>query len=147
MKFFYLALALLSIALPVTATELKPFTTDGCSLFPDGDRENNSKWIVCCIRHDYAYWKGGTLLEREAADAALKQCVADLGEPRLSRLMHFGVKYGGSPIFPAWYRWGYGWPYLRGYKPLVDEEKLQVKTQLNSLRELVDEFIEDANRD
>src|SRR5262245_15908951 len=31
-----------------------PFTTDGCSTFPDG------AWKSCCVTHDYAYWCGGT---------------------------------------------------------------------------------------
>lgn len=142
-----IALALLmALLLPLTAIadELKPFTTDGCSAFPDGDRSQNAKWIDCCIRHDFAYWKGGTVKEREKADAELKQCVEELGEKNISLLMHLGVRLGGSPFYPTWYRWGYGWPYLRGYEPLSEEEQQQVVGQLQILKNLVSEFIEES---
>lgn len=137
-----LILICLFAAVSVNASELKPFTTDGCSAFPDGDNKQNAKWISCCIRHDFAYWKGGTYEQRELADYQLQQCVEDIGEKNISLLMHVGVRLGGSPFFPTWYRWGYGWPYLRGYEPLNAEEKLQIKDQLMVLRGLIDEFIQ-----
>lgn len=126
------------------SAQIKPFTTDGCSVFPDGTTEQNALWIECCIRHDFAYWQGGTALDREQADSALQQCVADLGKKDISSLMHFGVRMGGSPFYPTWYRWGYGWPYLRGYKALTQDEQRQVREQLLQLRSLVDEFIEQS---
>ena len=52
--------------------DLKPFTSDGCSVFPDGNLEQQSLWVNCCIRHDLAYWKGGTYEERLASDQALE---------------------------------------------------------------------------
>jgi hypothetical protein len=112
------------------AAELKPFTTDGCSVFPDGTPEQQSLWVNCCIRHDLAYWKGGTYKERETADLALQQCVEKMGQPEIAQIMLTGVRMGGSPFFPTWYRWGYGWPFLRGYKALSAEEKGQVKARL-----------------
>jgi len=36
------------------------------------------------------------------------------------------VRVGGHPVFPTWYRWGFGWPYERGYAPLTAEEQGQV---------------------
>jgi hypothetical protein len=123
---------LLMLLTPVMAmaAELKPFTTDGCSVFPDGTPEQQSLWVNCCIRHDLAYWKGGTYKERETADLALQQCVEKMGQPEIAQIMLTGVRVGGSPFFPTWYRWGYGWPYLRGYKALSDGEKGQVKARL-----------------
>jgi len=44
-----------------------------------------------------------------------------------------GVRVGGSPYYPTPYRWGYGWPYARGYKALSDEEKAQVRTKLHQM--------------
>jgi hypothetical protein len=44
--------------------------------------------------------------------------------------MYIGVRFGGSPYFPTWYRWGYGWNYQRGYAPLTDEEKEMVRVLL-----------------
>ncbi|WP_044619981.1 hypothetical protein [Gynuella sunshinyii] len=124
-------------------TELKPFTTDGCSVFPDGTPAANSKWIECCIRHDYAYWKGGTFEQREQADAALEQCVSDMGESGISILMHAGVRLGGSPYFPTWYRWGYGWPMFSGYKALTTEEQQQVQRQLQVFHNLIGTLVEE----
>lgn len=110
---------------------LVPFTSDGCSLFPDGTFEIRDKWCDCCQTHDVAYWQGGSSDERVLADAALRKCVLTrTGDKGLAETMSFGVKVGGSPAFPTWYRWGYGWPYGRGYQPLSRVEKLQVQKRL-----------------
>lgn len=118
----------------LAADPLKPFTSDGCSLFPDGTYEQNSLWMECCIRHDIAYWQGGTRDQRLAADEALEACVSQVGEPEVARLMLAGVRIGGSPYFPTWYRWGYGWPYKRGYAALTGEEKQQIKQEVQRLK-------------
>lgn len=117
--------------------ELQPFTTDGCSVFPDGTIEHQSLWVNCCIRHDIAYWQGGTYQQRLQADKALEQCVSQVGEPKIARIMLTGVRVGGSPYFPTSYRWGYGWPYPRGYKPLTLEEKNEVREKLYSFEVLI----------
>ena len=120
------------------AFALQPFRSDGCSLFPDGNLEFNDNlelnelWLECCLAHDVAYWVGGTYEEREAADEALRECVAGVGEPEIAVMMLMGVRVGGSPYFDTPFRWGYGWPYLqdgelRGYKPLSEAEWLQVR--------------------
>ncbi len=110
-------------------------------MFPDGNIFDNAKWVKCCIQHDLSYWKGGTKAEREKADNDLQMCVADVGEKGISAVMHFGVKIGGAPVYPTWYRWGYGWPYSRGYKPLSEKEVDQVNKRLIELRELINETI------
>lgn len=38
-----------------------------------------------------------------------------------------GVRVGGTPYLPTMFRWGYGWPYPRGYKALTDEERQQIE--------------------
>ena len=121
-----------AILLPLTvcASGLKPFTTDGCSSFPDGTIEHGSIWANCCIRHDFAYWQGGTYEERLTADEELESCVARVGEPTIASLMLAGVRVGGTPYLPTSYRWGYGWPFMRGYEALTADEKLQVEKQL-----------------
>lgn len=119
------------------ADDLKPFTTDGCSSFPDGTIGHASLWASCCIRHDFAYWKGGTYEERLAADEALEQCVAAVGEPKIASLMLAGVRIGGTPYLPTAYRWGYGWPFLRGYEALTEEEELEVQQQLDLLQIMI----------
>jgi len=117
-----------------SADGLKPFTTDGCSMFPEGTQTQKDLWLACCTNHDLAYWMGGTSDEREKADRDLKECVARAGEPEIAQLMLAGVRVGGTPYLPTPFRWGYGWPWPRGYKALNDGEWDQVKTKLGENR-------------
>ncbi|OOZ39906.1 hypothetical protein BOW53_09805 [Solemya pervernicosa gill symbiont] len=122
---------LLLLPLPSLAAEtLRPFSSDGCSLFPDGTLFNNELWLSCCVEHDLRYWRGGSYAERITADHALEQCVAARGEAGVAALMYSGVRIGGSPFWPTLYRWGYGWDFLRGYKPLSADELKQVEREL-----------------
>jgi len=120
---------------------IRPFTTDGCSAFPDGTLAQKSIWANCCVRHDLAYWKGGTHKQRLQADEALAACVAEVGEPEIARMMLAGVRVGGGPWWPTPYRWGYGWSWLRGYKALDENEQNQVTRRLVELRELVNALL------
>jgi hypothetical protein len=114
------------------AADLRPFASDGCSLFPDGAIKDRTKWCACCLSHDIAYWQGGTKKERKMADEALRDCVRErTNDQGLAETMYLGVRVGGHPAFPAWYRWGYGWPYGRGHKPLSDAEKQRVLERLD----------------
>ncbi len=71
-----------------------------------------------------AYWRGGTIEERELADKRLKECVFDKTQDEiLANVMYEGVRLGGSPYFYNWYRWGYGWPYDRKYQALSPVER------------------------
>ena len=112
---------------PANAQDLSPFTSDGCSSFPDGTFAQEQLWLECCEAHDLAYWQGGTYQQRLNADRALEACVAKVGEPEVALLMLAGVRVGGSPLFMTDYRWGYGWPYPRWYGELTDAEQRQVK--------------------
>jgi len=110
---------------------LRPFTTDGCSAFPDGLPNHRDLWRRCCTAHDRAYWLGGTYTERRAADRELRRCVAGAGEPAIAELMLRGVRVGGSPWWPTSFRWGYGWPYGRGYQTVTPEERAAAEKLLN----------------
>ena len=115
--------ALLFLFACSTESELRPFTSDGCSLFPDSSLITGEDWCSCCFEHDIAYWKGGTEEEREAADRALQACVVTkTGDELLGLAMYEGVRAGGSPYFYNWYRWGYGWEYGRNYQALTPDE-------------------------
>src|SRR5690606_15820021 len=114
----------------VLAGGLQPFTSDGCSSFPEGTPSQNDLWLACCTAHDLAYWKGGSYTERLQADEALQACVAQVGEPEIALLMLAGVRVGGSPFFPTPFRWGYGWPYPRKYAPLTEEELKEVERMM-----------------
>ena len=110
------------------ADTLKPFTTDGCSSFPDGTVQEKTLWKSCCTAHDVSYWKGGTYQQRLEADNALKACVAKVGKPAVAEVMLAGVRVGGSPLWPTEFRWGYGWSYFRWYGELTVAEQGQVET-------------------
>jgi len=112
---------------------LKPFTSDGCSAFPDGSIKHNKLWLTCCTEHDLAYWKGGTYNDRLVADKKLQVCVAEVGRKKTASLMLAGVRVGGSPFWPTTFRWGYGWSYPRFYKPLSNQELEQVKNIMKDL--------------
>lgn len=124
-----LIVVLSTLSMAIHADTLKPFTTDGCSAFPDGTLTQQTLWQDCCIAHDYAYWKGGTYDERVEADMALQRCVAALGETEIATLMLAGVRVGGSPFWPTDFRWGYGWPFPRGYSGLTEAERQQINRQ------------------
>ena len=135
------ALVLLMIGVIVSgctendSMELADFTSDGCSLFIDGTFENPELWKECCLKHDIAYWQGGTKEQREQADLAFKNCVEKkTGDSTLAYLMYEAVRAGGEPHFPTWYRWGYGWPIGRGYKELTLSEKKLVEEKLKKYR-------------
>lgn len=107
-----------------TGPGLKPFTSDGCSLFPDRALIGTADWCACCLAHDLAYWRGGTEAERAQADTQFEACVlAATGDPKLARMMRAGVRLGGTPHLPTHFRWGYGWPYERGYAALTPAEQ------------------------
>lgn len=110
-----------------SGTELQPFNSDGCSQFPDGTADNNKLWLDCCLAHDAAYWAGGTALQREQADVQLERCVASKGQVHIAQLMLLGVRMGGFAFWPTSFRWGYGWPYLRGYQALTAQEKQKIR--------------------
>ncbi|WP_051208173.1 hypothetical protein [Saccharospirillum impatiens] len=115
--------------------ELRPFTSDGCSAFPDGTIWQNELWLECCTEHDYAYWKGGSYKEREAADFALRECVAQVGEREIALLMLSGVRVGGTPLLPTTFRWGYGWTYPKWYGELTAGELQQVEATVSQARD------------
>lgn len=124
----FLLVVSLSACASMSAFEsgLQPFSTDGCSLFPDRSYISNADWCSCCLAHDLAYWRGGTEQERLNADIALKNCVQkSTKNPVLANLMYEGVRLGGGPYFFTSYRWGYGWKVGRAYAPLTKDENAE----------------------
>jgi hypothetical protein len=67
-----------------------------------------------------AYWCGGRAGEREQADERLRACVAEHGGNGIATLLYWGVRVGGHPWLPFYWRWGYGWPWARGYAGAVE---------------------------
>jgi hypothetical protein len=134
-----------------THNQLAPFTTDGCSgglsdgwrflakTLPAFKRKFGDKppYESCCVEHDRAYWRGETVHgfeQRQHADQALQQCVAQFGKVHrdafaqefhlspaaiernfriVAALMYRAVRVGGRPCTQFSWRWGYGWPLCR----------------------------------
>ena len=130
-KYLYKAFLLLVALNSAIASELVPFTTDGCSSFPDGNWENHELWLECCTAHDFAYWIGGSYQDRLDADNALQECVSDVGEHFVGIFMLAGVRIGGTPFLPTSFRWGYGWPYPRAYADPTDKELEQLRKYID----------------
>ena len=104
---------------------IEKFTSDGCSGGMSwGWRKLFKKappWEGCCIKHDIAYWYGGTWQDRRKADIKLMRCVLDNGHPVWAVLMYVSVRIGGSPLWPFSWRWGYGWPWSGRYSKVPTE--------------------------
>ena len=88
----------------------RPFITDGCSIWPDG------AWVECCVEHDIPYWCGGSREQRLEADRKLRECVADASGRSLGWTMYLGVRAGGHPSLPFYWRWGFGHPWPEAYR-------------------------------
>ncbi len=116
-----------------SSNDLAPFSTDGCSKVPNGDLENCDKWLHCCVQHDVAYFAGGTVEERLSADRALMGCIFEASESlKIASIYYYGVRMGGSPFKNTSYRWGYGWPYGRGYEAVSVEERAWVDERIRN---------------
>jgi hypothetical protein len=132
------SLVLLAVAASASLTatcvrphaELRPFTTDRCSLAPDGPVLGDGPgWAACCVAHDRRYWRGGSSEERRAADTEFRHCL-DAVPTRLAPVMELAVRVFGTPYLPTRFRWSYGWPYTRGYRPLSEEEARRARELL-----------------
>lgn len=101
---------------------LRPFTSDLCSAYPEGVKDHPNAWCECCVEHDLKYWMGGTRKEKKQADNDLARCVANSGYKKRGKIMFLGVQMLGGAHLPFSWRWGYGWLFHRGYKPLSSAE-------------------------
>ncbi len=111
----------------ILATDLRPFVSDECSYFFEGTPGTPKKWAACCVSHDRAYWAGGVASARALSDEQFKQCVIESGGGKaLANSMWLGVRIGGAPWYPSRFRWGFGWPYYRGYKAITPAEQLEI---------------------
>jgi hypothetical protein len=108
---------------------LREFTTDGCSLAPNGTPSRSQSLLRCCVEHDYVYWHGGSSHERLKADQSLKDCVSKAESSAVGRLYYDAVRVGGSSIFKTNFYWGYGWTQKRTDAPLTTLETQQVLEQ------------------
>lgn len=131
--------------------ELKSFTSDYCSVWPDGKNEDPTQWAGCCFTHDMHYWIGGTEDEKKASDVGLKECVKLTGASLHSFIMYVGVRIGGKPGDADW-AWGYGYNASKGYDKVPVEELEKAKVllenseynQQETTKLLIEKFIDDV---
>ena len=122
------------------AQEIRPFESDGCTLFLDGN------WGHCCLEHDLRYWLGGDITEQKASDVKLKNCVEKAAGPVAGNLIYGAVRVGHYSPVKHRYKWSWGWGEQESFKPLSLEEK---KAAAKKLREanldasLKDRFIKE----
>lgn len=126
------------------ASTLKPFTTDGCSMWFDGTLEQPNLWRHCCVAHDLDYWQGGTEEQRLRSDEAIRACVSNAQGKAMAEYMYANIRWGGSPFWMTTYRWGYGWDYWdgflqRGYKTPTPQEQAQLDALMPAAKQLVAE--------
>jgi hypothetical protein len=125
------------------AQVLKPFVSDGCTMYPDGTRDEPKKWRHCCFEHDLRYWFGGTKTEQKIADLRLKQCVTNAAGDFQGNLMYTGIRLGHlSPIKSKWH-WNWGWRQKRkNFSPLSEKEREIATMEVRKL-DLPEDFKED----
>lgn len=85
-----------------------PFTSDGCTFFPD--KIGAVDLTPICVEHDYAYYLGGTHKDRLRADMRLRERLRGEGLYITAMVMYAGVRLGGARHWPRKKHWGYGWP-------------------------------------
>ena len=132
--YLFILLVTFGVSERASANELMDFTTDGCSKSPDGiPMWEPDAFLDCCVKHDVAYWHGGSAEDRLHADENLRTCIEDKGYHDIAKTYYYAVRFGGSPLFNTSYRWGYGWKEDRGYHPLNREEWHQVLLRLSKI--------------
>lgn len=108
------------------STQIKPFTTDGCSggmsRTWNAILHRDPPWEGCCVTHDLLYWAGGTREARAAADLYLRLCVEARGHPVWAWAMWIAVRLFGGPHWPHGARWGYGHRFPHGYDATPSHE-------------------------
>lgn len=143
-------LLLAFVIIPAQAAELRPFVTDGCTLFPEGTRREPQLWEICCYEHDLRFWAGGSKQNRNRADTRLRECVKDMGAELTADLMYIGVRLGRlSPVKLPAKTWGNAWK-RPGYRKFTYEDLDRVKKSLPQYRVPYDielRFLEDLSAD
>ena len=117
-----------------SASELRPFNTDGCTLAPEGTWRDKDKWKQCCVAHDLRLWGGGTKSERKDADLKLRSCMEEKAGPIIANIFWLAVKAGSySPFKLANKEWGNAWYSNSGYRSLSHDEIDQLIYQVQEL--------------
>lgn len=112
---------------------LKPFVTDGCTLFLDGPPDTPNLWKKCCVEHDLRYWFGGTIEDRKKADLHLRSCVEKLSTKKWAMIIYHGVRAGHYSPVKNKHHWGWGWNLKRKNISLSQDENRYILNELQNL--------------
>lgn len=138
---------ILTISVSFSAYSLESFSSDGCSMYPDGTIHEPYMWAHCCFVHDISYWMGGTRDEREIADEELMACVGETTHLTHGQIVELGVRAGGAP-YSIWpWRWGFGHGEIRPYGPLTREEVEQVAQKSGTILMEIESWAQKFNDD
>lgn len=124
---------------------LRPFETDGCTMFFDGPPKQPGLWRHCCVEHDMRYWFGGDHSDLNQTDLRLKSCVNKVAGPVWAAVIYDGVRMGHSSPVKNKMRWSWGWFHKRADIKLSKEESQYVIEELRRLpfdQVVIDQFIE-----
>jgi len=124
-------LFLFLLPLSVFSADLKDFSTDYCTLFPEGTFKKPRAWANCCLEHDLVYWAGGTQTMQDLSDIKLGECVTSKSSKFYGKLMYNGVRLGHYSPIKNKTKWGHGWGDDRGFQPLTSDEKLIIIEQVH----------------
>lgn len=113
--------------------ELKPFFTDGCTMFIDGTKDQPTLWRNCCVEHDLRYWFGGSSKEMDDTDLRLKSCVTKVAGAKWAKLIYMGVRTGHHSPIKNKTQWNWGWSKKRNNAPLNPDEISYVKSELEKM--------------
>jgi len=113
---------------------LKPFFTDGCTLFVDGTPSKPGLWRPCCVEHDLRYWVGGSTDDMDRTDLKLKSCVQKIAGEHWARTIYTGVRAGHYSPIKNKTAWSWGWTNRREKVALNSQEISIVITELKKLK-------------
>jgi hypothetical protein len=105
-----------------THGHLKPFESDGCTMFLDGPPGKPKLWVHCCFEHDLRYWIGGAPADMDFTDLELKACVQDAAGKFWANTIYNGVRAGHNSTVRHKYHWSWGWEPERADEPLSAAE-------------------------
>lgn len=125
---------------------MNDFTTDECTMYPEGTKKEPKLWAHCCILHDMFYWAGGSRFDMDHADLILYSCVQEVAGKTQAELMYKGIRLGHlSPISLKDKSFGNGWINPRPKTSLSDEEKDIVREKILSSQfepKIIEQFLD-----
>lgn len=126
------------------SNKLKPFYTDGCTLFIDGPPFKPRLWRHCCVEHDLRFWFGGDHEDLNDANLRLASCVKDVAGDFWAQVIFRGVRVGKYSPIKHKTHWAWGWENPRHKDKLTQNEIIYVLDQLRKTSvnpEIIEDFI------